>query len=65
MPDSNGRTQPPIDKQEASKPNLPEQPVREYIGSLARELAQMARREGDEPLGAVLDAAALLARRTA
>lgn len=42
-----------------------DQPVREYIASLVRELAQMARRDGDEPLGAVLDAAAMFARRSA
>lgn len=41
-----------------------DQPVHEYIASLVRELAQMARRDGDESLGAVLDAAAMFARRS-
>jgi len=36
-------------------------PVREYIGSMALELAQMARSEGDEVLGRLLDCAAALA----
>lgn len=38
-------------------------PVREYICSLATELAHMARSDGDENLGAVLDVAAALAQR--
>ncbi|MES2833856.1 MAG: hypothetical protein V4707_03990 [Pseudomonadota bacterium] len=42
---------------------MTDSPVREYICALATELAQMARKEGDEPLGAVLDAAAVLAQR--
>ncbi len=33
-------------------------PVREYIGAMAVELAQMARWDGDEELGRLLDAAA-------
>lgn len=45
--------------------SIQDSPVREYICSLATELAQMARREGDEPLGAVLEAAAMLAQRPA
>jgi len=36
----------------------PEFPVREYIGAMAMELAQMARFDGDEPLAVILDAAA-------
>ena len=38
-----------------------EYPVREYIGSMVLELAQMARWDGDEPLGRLLDSAASLA----
>ncbi|MFN7388206.1 hypothetical protein [Brevundimonas sp.] len=34
-----------------------EYPVREYIGAMAVELAQMARWDGDEDLGRLLDAA--------
>lgn len=40
-------------------------PIREYISALATELAQMARTDGDENLGAVLDVAAALAQRPA
>lgn len=36
-------------------------PVREYIGAMAMELAQMARWDGDEALGRLLDSAASLA----
>lgn len=36
-------------------------PVREYIGAMALELAQMARFDGDEALARLLDAAAILA----
>lgn len=36
-------------------------PVREYIGAMALELAQMARFDGDEALARLLDAAATLA----
>lgn len=36
-------------------------PVREYIGAMAVELAQMARWDGDEALGRILDGAAALA----
>ncbi len=39
----------------------PEFPVREYIGAMALELAQMARWDGDEALGRILDSAAALA----
>lgn len=35
-----------------------ETPVREYIGAMALELAQMARFDGDEPLAVILGAAA-------
>lgn len=36
-------------------------PVREYIGAMAGELAQMARWDGDEALGRALDVATRLA----
>ena len=39
-------------------------PVREYIGAMALELAQMARWDGDEALARVLDSAASLAGET-
>ena len=39
----------------------PEFPVREYIGAMSLELAQMARWDGDEALGRLLDSAAALA----
>jgi hypothetical protein len=38
-------------------------PVREYVGAMAAELAQMARWDGDEHLGRLLDAAAEAAGR--
>lgn len=40
-------------------------PVREYIGAMALELAQMARWDGDETLGCALDVAARLAAEPA
>lgn len=40
-------------------------PVREYIGAMAVELAQMARWDGDEELGLLLDAAAARAAEAA
>ena len=36
---------------------VPDFPVREYICAMAAELAQMARWDGDEGLGRLLDAA--------
>lgn len=36
-------------------------PVREYIGAMALELGQMARWDGDETLGGLLDTVAALA----
>lgn len=36
-------------------------PVREYISAMALELAQMARWDGDEALGRLLDSSAALA----
>ncbi|RZJ44324.1 MAG: hypothetical protein EON87_10185 [Brevundimonas sp.] len=45
-------------------PDLPEEyPVREYVGAMATELAQMARFNGDEPLARLLDAAAALSQQ--
>jgi hypothetical protein len=40
---------------------VPEFPVREYIGAMALELAQMARWDGDEALARLLESAATLA----
>jgi hypothetical protein len=42
----------------ATEPERREFPVREYIGAMATELAQMARWDGDEVLGQLLDSAA-------
>ena len=39
-------------------PDQREYPVREYIGAMAAELAQMARWDGDDTLGQLLDAVA-------
>ena len=39
-------------------------PVREYIGAMALELAQMARWDGDEALARLLESAASLAGET-
>ncbi|MBU2380346.1 MAG: hypothetical protein KJ824_14385 [Alphaproteobacteria bacterium] len=45
-----------------TEPERPQEfPVREYIGAMALELAQMARWDGDEALGRLLDSAAGLA----
>lgn len=38
-------------------------PVREYVGAMAAELAQMARWDGDEKLACLLDSAAQAASR--
>ena len=43
--------------------DLADFPVREYIGAMAHELAQMARWDGDEPLGCLLDAVVLHAEQ--
>ena len=48
----------------ASEEARSEFPVREYIGAMALELAQMARWDGDEALARVLDSAASLAAET-
>lgn len=48
----------------ATEPERPEFPVREYIGAMATELAQMALWDGDETLGQMLDSAAALAADT-
>ena len=48
----------------ASEDANSEFPVREYIGAMALELAQMARWDGDEALARVLDSAASLAGET-
>ena len=48
-------------KATARTDEVPEYPVREYIGAMALELAQMARWASDEPLAQLLDSAAALA----
>ena len=45
----------------ATEPVSREFPVREYIGAMATELAQMARWDGDEALGRLLDSCAAFA----
>ena len=45
----------------AEEESAPEFPVREYIGAMALELAQMARWDGDEALARLLESAAALA----
>jgi len=47
------------------KPDLSDYPVRDYIGAMAVELAQMARFDGDEGLAQALEAAAALASEPA
>lgn len=47
-------------KATAQTDEVPEYPVREYIGAMALELAQMARWASDEPLAQLLDDAATL-----
>ncbi|WP_157072407.1 hypothetical protein [Brevundimonas bacteroides] len=57
-----------IDRSKSHRPEESERreyPVREYIGAMAVELAQMARWDGDEDLGLLLDAAAARAAGTA
>lgn len=48
-----------------SAPRGADRPVREYVAAMARELAQMARWEGDETLGKLLDGVAEVAERSA
>lgn len=61
----------PSESIECSHPHRPQEaerrefPVREYIGAMAVELAQMARWDGDEDLGLLLDAAAARAAEPA
>lgn len=61
----------PSESIERSRPRRPEEaerrefPVREYIGAMAVELAQMARWDGDEELGRLLDTAAARAAEAA
>ena len=44
-----------------SAPDLADYPVREYVTSMARELARMARWDGDEALAGALEAASTMA----
>ena len=46
----------------ADAPPEMEYPVREYIAAMSRELAQMARWDGDEALAVLLEVAELRAR---
>ncbi|MGO4411070.1 MULTISPECIES: hypothetical protein [unclassified Brevundimonas] len=48
-----------------SPPDMADYPVREYVAAMARELATMARWDGDEQLASALDVAADLARHEA
>ena len=47
----------------AASPDLSDYPVREYVASMAAELAVMAREDGDWLLAQTLDIAVQLARR--
>ena len=47
----------------AAVDRLKDYPVREYVAALARELATLARFDGDEALGKLLDGAAEAAER--
>jgi hypothetical protein len=42
-------------------PDLADYPVREHVTSMARELARMARWDGDEALAGALEAASTMA----
>ena len=64
MPDpASQRAQLPV--QAAADDGADDYPVREYIGSMAKQLAMMARSDGDEGLAALLDAAVERAARPA
>lgn len=52
----------PTSKETPGGTQNPEYPVREYIAGMARELAQMARWDGDEGLAALLEAAVIRAQ---
>ena len=56
-----GEAEPTRPAAETSAEAAGEFPVRDYIGAMALELAQMARWDGDEALGRLLDSAAALA----
>lgn len=54
-----------VPRSATASPDLTDYPVREYVGAMASELAQMARWDGDETLAAALQVAADLAARPA
>jgi hypothetical protein len=47
----------------AAGADMDDYPVREYVGSMSRELARLSRLEGDEVLAALLDVAVLIANQ--
>ncbi|RZJ01951.1 MAG: hypothetical protein EON90_01150 [Brevundimonas sp.] len=49
----------------SSAPDLSDYPIREYVASMAAELAAMALEDGDGLLAQTLEVAAQLARRPA
>lgn len=55
----------PTLRSEPSDDGADEYPVREYIGTMAAELARMARWDGDEALAHVLEAATRLCEQPA
>lgn len=66
MPDISQPNIEPIDAQrgrpQEDPETTPEYPVREYIAAMSREMAQMARWDGDEALAILLEVAELRAR---
>lgn len=50
---------------EPSRPREHEYPVREYIGAMCHEMAQMARWDGDETLATLLEVAGTRAQAAA
>lgn len=59
------RTDDPADRLRTDPPDLKDYPVREYVSSMASELARMARWDGDEQLARALEGAADMASRHA
>lgn len=48
----------PVERRGAGTPHADDYPVREYIAAMAQELARMARWDGDDRLGVLLEQAA-------
>lgn len=63
MPDRIAPPAPPSPRRTAGTPRAARDPVREYVGDFAGQLALMAREAGDEALAKALDAAVDLAMR--